>query len=102
MPSRIPAVLPLCKALRAVKTSRDLNFPATTSHNCALRIIADVLGGILAVEADLVQGPPRTGLRGTLEQRFELGGRERDQPSAIWLLVHGNFRRRLVNDHKRP
>jgi hypothetical protein len=30
--------------------------------------IADVLGGILTVEADLVQGPPRTGLRGTLEQ----------------------------------
>ena len=50
------------------------------------------LGGIQTVEADLVQGPPRTGLRGTFEQRFELGGRQGNQP-AIWLLVHDSVRR---------
>jgi hypothetical protein len=99
MPPRIPAVLPLCKVLRAVKTSRDLNFPATTSHNRALRIIADI-GGVLAVEADLVQGTPRTGLRGALQQCFELGGRQGDQP--VWVPAHGNIRWRLVNDQARP
>ena len=62
--------------------------------------VADVLGGILTVEANLVQGPPRTGLRGALQQSFKLGGRQGDQP--VWLLLHGNIRRCLVNDHKRP
>jgi hypothetical protein len=62
--------------------------------------VSSLLAHVLAVEADLVQGAPRTGFRGTLEQRFELGGRERDQP--VWLLVHGTIRRRLVNDQARP
>jgi hypothetical protein len=43
-----------------------------------------------------VQGPPRTGLRGTLEQRFELGGRQGDQP--VWFLVHGDIRESEEND----
>jgi hypothetical protein len=47
-----------------------------------------------------VQGPPRTGFRGTIEQRLELAGRQGDQPA--WLLVNGTIRRRLVNDQAKP
>jgi hypothetical protein len=61
---------------------------------------SSLLARALTVEGDLVQGTAGAGLRGTLEQDFELGGRQRDQP--IWLLVHGNLRRRLVNDQARP
>jgi hypothetical protein len=60
----------------------------------------DVLRSILTVETNLMQSPPRTGLRGTLEQCFELGGRQGDQP--VWFLVHGAIRQRLVHDQARP
>jgi len=62
--------------------------------------VSSLLARILAVEADLVQGTTGTGFRGTLEQGFELCGRERDQPVRV--LVHGTIRRRLVTDQARP
>ena len=52
--------------------------------------IADVFGRILTGEADRVQSTAGAGLRGTLEQCFELGGRQGDQP--VWFLVHGDIR----------
>jgi hypothetical protein len=62
--------------------------------------VSSLLARVPTVEADLVQGTTGTGFRGTLEQRLEPGGRERDQ--AVWLLVHGTIRRRLVSDQERP
>lgn len=53
----------------------------------------DVLGGILTIEADLVQGPPCPNSRGALGHRVGLGCRQGDRP--VWFLVHGNIRRRL-------
>jgi hypothetical protein len=62
--------------------------------------VSSLLARVPTVEADVVQGTTGTGFRGTLEQRLELGGRERDQP--VWLLVLGTIRRRLLNDQARP
>ena len=56
---------------------------------------------IVAVEANLVQGTTGAGLRGAFAKRLELDGRQGDHPVTNWFLVHGNIRRRMVNDQER-
>ena len=82
-------------AALALSLPAEVTFPVGNEivavHSGAAVIGVVVLGGILAIEADLMQGAPRAGLGRPLQQSFEFGRRQCEQPAAIWFLVHGDI-----------